>query len=66
MIFRSRLINHDDVILYEDGRGGERAAIKVRSPLHSDFYRDSSVIRVMSQREDSIGKNDAVKQFQIN
>ena len=66
MVFRSRTVHQNDVYLYNDGLGGERAAIKVRSPLHPDFYRDSSVIRVTSQEDTSIRKNDAVKQYQIN
>ncbi len=66
MVFRSRFVHQSDVYLYDDGLGGERAAIKVRSPLHPDFYRDSTVIRMTSQEGSSIRKNDAVKQYQIN
>ena len=40
MEFNSRFVNEDDVVIYHDGRGGERAAIKMRVPLHPDFYRD--------------------------
>ena len=55
MEFNSRFINHEDVVIYNDGRGGERAAIKVRVPIHSDFYRDSIVVvRVEKQRQESV------------
>lgn len=40
MEFNSRFVNEGDVVIYLDGRGGERAAIKMRVPLHPDFYRD--------------------------
>ncbi len=49
MVFRGRTVNEKDVVIYPDGFGGERAAIKVRVPLKPDFYRDT--IRV--QREDA-------------
>lgn len=40
-----RLIPNDDVIIYEDGFGGEKAAVRVRmQPLHPDFFRDSIVV----------------------
>ena len=40
-----RLIPDGDVIIYEDGRGGEKAAVRVRlEPLHPDFFRDSIVV----------------------
>lgn len=43
--FRDRLMAHDDVIIYPDGNGGERAAIRIRmEPLHPDFFRDSIVV----------------------
>ena len=55
MEFNSRFINEDDVVIYDDGRGGERAAVKVRVPIHSDFYRDSIVVvRVEKQRKESV------------
>lgn len=48
MIFNDRTMNEEDVVIYPDGFGGERAAIKMRMPLKPDFYRDT--IRV--HRED--------------
>jgi len=40
-----RLIPDDDVIIYNDGFGGEKAAVRVRmEPLHPDFFRDSIVV----------------------
>ncbi len=55
MEFNSRFINEDDVVIYDDGRGGERAAVKVRVPIHSDFYRDSIVVvRVETQGKESV------------
>lgn len=41
MMFRDRFVHEDDVVIYDDGRGGERAAVKMVVPLHPDFYRDS-------------------------
>lgn len=39
-------IDAEDVVIYPDGRGGERAAVKVRPEVHPPFYRDTiSVIR---------------------
>ncbi len=53
----SRYIDSKDVVIYADGKGGERAAIKVRFPLHSDFYRDSIiVVRVVEKIDESIGQ----------
>lgn len=45
MEYRNRLMPDDDVIIYEDGLGGERAAVRVRvEPLHPDFFRDSIAV----------------------
>ena len=41
MEFRKRTLPEKDVIIYPDGSGGERAAIKVYDPMHPDYYRDS-------------------------
>ena len=52
MEFRDRRLPEEDVIIYPDGFGGERAAIKMRVPLKdSDFYRDS--IRVNREEGDT-------------
>jgi hypothetical protein len=69
MEFNSRFINDDDVVIYNAGIRGERAAIKVRVPLHSDFYRDSIiVVRVANQNDESIadGQYDSLKSDVIN
>jgi hypothetical protein len=45
MQFRDRLMSEEDVIIYADGRGGEKAAIRVRrEPLHPDFFRDTIIV----------------------
>ena len=49
MEFRNRKLPDGDVIIYPDGSGGEKAAVKVYDPLHPDYYRDS--IRVERKTE---------------
>jgi len=49
MEFRNRKLPGGDVIIYPDGSGGEKAAVKVYDPLHPDYYRDS--IRVERKTE---------------
>lgn len=45
MEFRNRPIDSDDVVIYADGRGGEKAAVQINlEPLHPPFYRDSIVV----------------------
>jgi hypothetical protein len=41
MEFKGRIMNEKDVVIYKDGRGGERAAVKLSLPLHPDVYRDT-------------------------
>lgn len=41
MMFKGRLINEKDVVIYDAKQRGERAAIKIILPLHSDAYRDN-------------------------
>jgi hypothetical protein len=46
MRLMGRLVPKEDVIIYPDGFGGEKAAIKVRlEPLHPAFYRDSIIVK---------------------
>lgn len=46
MKLMGRLIPAEDVVIYPDGFGGEKAAVKVRlEPLHPAFYRDSIIVR---------------------
>lgn len=43
--FRDRPLQERDVIIYPDGRGGEKAAVRVRvEPLHPDFFRDTIIV----------------------
>lgn len=44
MEFKGRIKNEEDVIIYKDGRGGERAAIKIIVPRHPDIYRDTIIV----------------------
>ncbi len=44
MVFRGRIMHEDEVIIYEDGRGGERAAVKVYIPFKEDIYRDTITV----------------------
>jgi hypothetical protein len=58
MKFRSRYLNKEDVIIYEDGRGGEKAAIKMRVPRYPEHYRDSIVVvRVDNEMENAVSQN---------
>ena len=41
LIFNGRPMNREDVVIYPDGYGGERAAVRVFVPLHPDYYRDT-------------------------
>jgi hypothetical protein len=46
MRLMGRLVPAEDIIIYADGFGGEKAAIKVRlEPLHPPFYRDSIIVK---------------------
>lgn len=45
MAFRNRKIGSDDVVIYADGYGGEKAAVKISlEPLHPPFFRDSIIV----------------------
>ena len=49
MKLNDRYLPEEDVVIYPDGQGGERAAIKVRiEPLHPGFYRDTIVVKRIS------------------
>lgn len=41
MMLNGRIMNDKDVVIYPDGYGGERAAVRVFVPLHPDFFRDT-------------------------
>jgi predicted small secreted protein len=48
MEFKGRVIADEEVVIYQDGRGGERAAVKLYLPLYSHAWRDTiEVERVM-------------------
>ena len=51
MIFRQRTINENDVVIYPDGSGGERAAIRIYVPYKPDYFRDT--IRVQREEMES-------------
>lgn len=40
-MFKGRVINEEDVVIYNAKQRGERAAIKLMIPLHPDAYRDN-------------------------
>ena len=44
MVFKERVMPPEDVIIYDDGQGGEKAAVKMYVPFHPPFYRDSIVV----------------------
>ncbi len=45
MEFKNRKMDPKEVVIYKDGRGGEKAAVKLSlEPLHPAFYRDSIVV----------------------
>ena len=54
MKLNDRFIDPDNVVIYPDGFGGERAALKMRVPLHPDYYRDTIIV------ERAPGQGDAV------
>jgi len=55
MEFRNRIMNEDEVIIYSDGKGGERAAVKLWTPLRSRIREDNVVYRdtIIVDRVDS-------------
>ena len=59
MSLNSRYLHHKDVVIYSDGRGGEKAAVKVRVPIHSAFYRDSIVVvRVVNKFDEAVSQKE--------
>ncbi len=44
MKLNDRHVDPDQVVIYHDGFGGERAALKMRVPLHPDYYRDTIIV----------------------
>lgn len=44
MKLNDRHVDPDHVVIYGDGFGGERAALKMRVPLHPDYYRDTIIV----------------------
>lgn len=44
MEFDGRIKNKEDVVIYQDGRGGERAAVKIIIPRYPDVYRDTITV----------------------
>ncbi len=63
----SRYVDSKDVVIYSDGQGGEKAAVKVYVPIHPDFYRDSiTVVRVVKKFEESISQQESEEVDNIN
>ena len=54
MEFRNRKLPEGDVIIYPDGSGWERAAVKVYDPMHPDYYRDSIRVERKSEAEKEV------------
>ena len=53
MVYRERLLSHDDVLFYSDGYGGEHAAIKMRTAIHPDYYlAPIKVVRLQDEHEE--------------
>lgn len=48
MRLNDRYVDPGDVVIYRDGYGGERAALKMRVPLHPDYYRDTIIVERLS------------------
>lgn len=44
MMFKGRIMNKNDVVIYDAAQRGERAAIKLIIPLHPDAYRDNLTV----------------------
>jgi hypothetical protein len=44
MEYKGRIMNDEDVVIYKDGHGGERAAVKLIIPRHPDAYRDTIIV----------------------
>jgi hypothetical protein len=45
MAYRNRPIPKEDVVLYPDGYGGQKAAVRVHmAPLHPDFFQGAIVV----------------------
>jgi hypothetical protein len=43
-MFKGRVMNDEDVVIYDAKQHGERAAIKIMMPLHPDAYRDNITV----------------------
>lgn len=44
MEYKGRVMANDDVVIYQDGQGGERAAVKLYFPLYSHAWRDTITV----------------------
>jgi len=52
-------IPKEDVVIYPDGYGGEKAAVKVRiEPLHPNFYRDTIIVKRVEPEENENARTD--------
>ena len=50
MVFKDRIMPVEDVIIYPDGYGGEKAAVKLYTPYHHPFYRDSIIVERLESK----------------
>jgi hypothetical protein len=44
LMFNGRILNKEDVVIYDAAQSGERAAVKLMMPLHPDAYRDNITV----------------------
>ena len=44
MVFNGRIMNQEDVVIYENVHGGEYAAVKLVIPRHPDVFRNSIIV----------------------
>lgn len=50
MMLRDRIVPPEDVFIYPDGSGGEKAAVKLYVPYHPPFYRDHIVVERLDKK----------------
>ena len=44
MVLNDRPVSSKDVIIYSDGKGLEKAAVKIYIPYHPPYFRDSIIV----------------------
>ena len=54
MKLMGRQVAPEDIVIYPDGYGGEKAAIKSGlNPIHPPFYRDTIIVDRVVEEEDT-------------